>query len=92
MKYLTFLLCFIPSVAFADYWYLGFTVGTKIHEHTWIGDNPASAYIGRHFQMNDSFAFRVGVEHISNLDKGYPLNEEFETSLDRAYIAGEFHF
>ena len=92
MKIIAFLACLLPATAFADYWYIGASVGTKIHEHSWVGDVPASAYIGRHFQMNDSFAFRVGVEHISNLEKGYPFNEEFETSLDRAYIAGEFHF
>lgn len=91
MKIIAFLVCLFPATAFADYWYIGGSIGTKIHEHTWQGDVPTSAYFGYHFQL-DSFAIRVGVEHISNLDKGYPLNEELETSLDRAYIAGEFHF
>ena len=97
MRKLLFALLLLPCIAFAadyseGYNYLELGAGYNMGKSDWSGDVPATVNLGHHFKMTNNLYFRAGVQHISNLDKGTPLNDLVETQLNWVYGIIGFKF
>ena len=64
--------------------------GAKIHlfdNDTWQGNTPVSFAIGNRFAKRGRFQWDIRLTHDSNLDRGWPRNNEYETSRE-AFLVG----
>ena len=84
--------CGTTKAVKADYSYMELGVGYELTDGSWIGDVPASAEIGHHWDIQDNFYIRAGLNHTSNLDKGAPLNNDFESQINWLYLKAGFKF
>lgn len=80
---------FAQNVKACDGVFLSAHVGSNINlfttGETWVGDVPVSFAIGHRWKQQDNFYWELKLVHDSNLDKGWPVNDEFETARDVIY-------
>lgn len=82
----------LGTPALADYNYIELGAGFRTHGDSWTGDIPASFEVGRHFTLSDNIYLRSAFNHTSNLDKGKPLNNDYETQINWVFLKLGFTF
>lgn len=83
MKYLIVLVFWVGAVQACEGLYFSVHAGKDISvgEH-WTGDVPVNFVLGHNWMLSKSVQFDLRLLHDSNLDKGWPVNEEYETSRE----------
>ena len=70
-----------PSGA-ETYAYLEVFVGHNINSQGWVGDTPSGAAAGIHHDMGKDWYGEFEIRHQSNIDRGAPFNNKYETWVD----------
>lgn len=75
------------SVAHADeYRYLEFKLSKNTGDNGWVGDYPASVELGYYKDFSDKVYGKIYYKHESNIDKGPPRNNDFESWMEEVGI------
>jgi len=79
------------NVVAEDFFYIEIGVAKNLGDNGWVGDYPAHLSLGYVKEFKDTY-IKFDATHISNLEKGRPFNNEYESYLDITGISFGLRF
>jgi hypothetical protein len=81
-----FIMC-IPKLVHAEsYAYGEISIHHNINSQGWVGDTPSGIAAGLHHDFDKNWYGEIEIRHQSNIDRGVPFNDKYETWVDSVGI------
>ena len=80
-------LVLVPTLVHAeDYAYGEVFIHHNMNSQGWVGDTPAGIAAGLHHDFDPNWYGEIEIRHTSNIDRGVPFNDKYETWVDSVGI------